>query len=69
MNVSLTWFNLSAPWIAKSMDWRIRLWNLHNRVTADGDHWWGFGLLQIGKRHLFYVGDGGVRALFIGQTA
>jgi len=60
------WFNLSTP------RWRIgrtgvRLFQVFNRVSTDG-HWWGIGLLQVGKRHLLFIGSCGVRALFIGET-
>lgn len=65
--MGLIWFNLSAPWIGSPMNGGIRLWNLYNRVTADGEHWWGVGLLQINHQHLFYIGSGGIRALFLGR--
>lgn len=66
----LTWFNLSSPYISKHKRglW-VRPWNAFNRVTADGDHFWGFGILQVGKRHLFCIGTSGVSILFIGKTA
>ena len=60
------WFNVSAP-AFRSPIGRVRLWNLFRRVSTDGT-WWGFGLLQIGSRHLLYVGEQGVRALFLGKT-
>lgn len=46
----------------------FKLFNFFNRHTADGDHWWGLGFLQLNKRHLFYVGHSGVSVLFIGKT-
>jgi hypothetical protein len=60
-------FNLSTPW------WRIgrhhvRLLQVFNRDTTVG-HFWGIGVLQIGHRHLLYVGWQGVRVLFLGRTA
>lgn len=65
----LDWFNVSSPyWRIGRRRILIRPWNLFNRRTNDGDHWWGFGLLQIGRRHLFFVGHCGVSLLFIGQT-
>jgi hypothetical protein len=64
--MDLAWFNVSAPWMRIGRV-NVKLWNFFNRVSTDG-HWWGFGLLQIGKRHLLFVGFCGVRALFIGET-
>ena len=59
----LRWFNVSSPhWLLPVgwFSWRtVRLWNLFNRVSTQG-HWWGFGLLQLGRRHLLFVGDGGL---------
>jgi len=66
--VSPSWFNLSAPPF-RVAGRRIRLWIIFNRVPRASTHWWGIGLLQIGNRHLLYVGDQGVRVLFIGRTA
>ncbi|HXI15062.1 MAG TPA: hypothetical protein VNM48_01735, partial [Chloroflexota bacterium] len=51
---SLRWFNLSSPLIRIGRR-RIRLWNLFNRCALEA-HWWGFGVLQIGNRHLLYAG-------------
>lgn len=67
---SLRWFNVSAPmWI---LHWGRRsfclcLWTLFNRRCADGDHYWGAGVLQIGNRYLFAVMFSGVSILFIGR--
>lgn len=61
------WFNLDGPSF-KVMGRRVRLWNAFNRHTNDGDHWWGFGVLQVNRRHLFFVAFSGVSVLFIGQT-
>lgn len=76
-NVSWSWFNVSAPmWIVgwfRGHQVTLRLWNLFNRVSSEG-HSWGVGLLQVGRRHLFYIGKRGfigrVRVLcgFIGRT-
>lgn len=65
--MDLCWFNWSAP-VWRIGRTRVRLWNLFNRRSTQG-HWWGVGLLQIGKRHLLFVGHDGVRALFLGETA
>ena len=62
----MNWFNASCPSM-KLGSLHIRLWNVFNRRAAAG-HWWGVGLLQIGKRHLFYVGDSGVYPLFLRRT-
>lgn len=62
------WFNVSSPVMRP---WRqyVRLWNCFNRHTATGEHYWGFGVLQFNKRHLFYVGFEGVSILFIGESS
>lgn len=53
------WFNVSAPmWrlpIPGNERRTVRLWNAWRRLSNDG-RWWGVGLLQIGRRHLLYVG-------------
>lgn len=59
----LKWFNVSAPMWLLPVRWRhwvdaVVLWNLFNRVSVDG-HWWGVGVLQLGHRHLAYVGHTG----------
>jgi hypothetical protein len=69
------WYNISAPLWTISLPSRkpvkpllhICLWNLFNRRCADGSHYWGVGLLQIGDRHLFAVMFSGVSILFIGR--
>jgi len=48
------WCNVSA----KPLHVRgriVRLWNLYHRRSTEG-HWWGVGILQIDRRHLFFVG-------------
>lgn len=66
------WFNLSGPtFIIRRYPARpifIWPWGCFNRHAADGDHWWGVGIVQIGNRHLFYVGHSGVSIFFIGRT-
>lgn len=64
------WFNWGAPvwhpYRRKSGDLvYVKLWNLFRRCAADGDHWWGAGLLQIDTRHLAYVGHTGVCVGFV----
>ncbi len=67
------WFNLSGPSFKIGLpNNRVNflwLWNAFNRHTAEGDHWWGVGVLQIGHRHLFFVGFCGISIAFIGKTA
>lgn len=62
--MDLTWFNIGFGRIG-----RFKLFNLFNRVSQDDGHWWGFGVCQYGRRHLFFVGTAGVSILWIGQTA
>ena len=53
------WFNVGAPTWRPTLPGRgrqtVKLWNLWRRYSADG-RWWGVGLLQVGRRHLLYVG-------------
>lgn len=68
---SVRWFNVSGPTFVIRHRQRVNfvwLWNAFNRYTADGEHWWGFGLFQVGNRHLFFVGFCGVSIAFIGRT-
>jgi hypothetical protein len=70
---SLRWFNVSSPmWWFRIGGKRIniRLWNLFYRGHLDGSQGrvWGFGILQIGRRHLFCVTWSRMSVLFIGQT-
>lgn len=46
----------------------FKLFNCFNYYLVDGPHCWGFGLLQFGSRHLFFVGFCGVSILYIGRT-
>jgi hypothetical protein len=63
--MNLQWYNASAPLWRPFGRLHVCLWNLFNRRCADGDHYWGFGLLQIGKHHLFYIGHEGGHLLFV----
>lgn len=67
MRAKFRWFNISAPPVKIRRQY-VRLWNLFNRHTNDGEHWWGVGVLSINRRHLFFVGYCGVRVCFIGKT-
>lgn len=53
-NRGIHWFNVSAPML-KVCDRYVRLWDLFKRRSASG-HWWGIGIVQIGSRHLFFIG-------------
>lgn len=64
-----TWFDLGGPCFkVGTRPTFVWLWNAFNRHTADGDHWWGIGVLQVGNRHLCYIGHSGVSIAFIGRT-
>jgi hypothetical protein len=63
----LRWFNASSPALLVGNVY-LRAWNVFNRVCADGNHYWGIGVLQIQRRHLFYIGDSAVSVLFMGQS-
>lgn len=55
---SRRWFNVSAPVlrIGKSGHKRfVWLWTCHRRYATDYNQW-GVGLLQIGNRHMAYIG-------------
>lgn len=66
MKIDPHWFNVSTPcW--KVAGKYVTLFQVFNR-RAQQAHWWGFGLLQIGKRHLLLIHHGGLRALFIGTS-
>lgn len=70
MHSNIRWFNLSAPrWTVRVLGHRVsvRLWNVFNRVSTEG-HWWGVGVIQIGRRHLMYIDSAGVYVLWIGET-
>ena len=62
----MLWFNLKSPTF-KVLGKTVKLWNLFNRVSEDA-HWWGVGLLQVGKRHLFLAHHGGVCLLFLNES-
>jgi hypothetical protein len=50
----MDWFNIKSPaFVVRGIT--IKLWNLFNRNYVDG-HWWGAGILQVGSRHLLYIG-------------
>ena len=63
---SMRWFNWDAPRLS-ILGRNVWFWVLFNRHSTEG-HWWGVGILQVGRRHLLFVGHCGIRALFIGQT-
>lgn len=67
MRAKFRWFNIGSP-VVRIKGRNVRLWNLFNRHTSEGDHWWGVGIIQIGNRHLAFVGYCGIRFLFVGET-
>lgn len=72
MKVDLTWFNASLATF-NVFGSNVKLYNLFNRQDierGDGsiEHHWGIGLLQIGGRHLLYVGSIGCTVLFAHKT-
>ena len=52
---SFRWFNLS-PGSIRVLGKPVRFWNVFNRHCKGGERFWGVGLLQIGNRHLFFLG-------------
>jgi hypothetical protein len=60
------WFNISTPHLVVRGVF-LKLFNCFNRRSTDG-HFWGLGFLQVGHRHLFYVGHSGVSIGFLGTT-
>lgn len=62
------WFNIgSGAWkIRRGRDLiaHVWLWDCFNRRCADGDHYWGVGLLNINGRHLLYIGHEHADVLF-----
>jgi hypothetical protein len=59
------WFNVGGPVFVINGTF-IQLWNAFHKDSTAG-RFWGFGILQIGHRHLFAVGFSGVSILFIGR--
>lgn len=61
------WFNIGGPRITIAGH-SVRLWNCFNRHTNDGEHWWGVGVIQVGRRHLFCLAHSGKSIFFLGKT-
>ena len=65
----VTWFNISLPCVSFSLGWHrvfsVRLWECFNRECADGEHYWGFVLLNINGRALLSITHDGARGLFL----
>lgn len=64
------WFNVDGPALTIYTPWGahfLKSWMLFNRRCADGAHYWGFGVLQIGHRHLFGIAFSGASILFVGK--
>lgn len=62
----LTWFSLGVGTVSVSLtvpgrfhtSMPVWLYNAFRRVYADArENCWGFGLLQIGGRHLVFIGE------------
>jgi hypothetical protein len=58
----LDWFNVGSR-VHKISGFNIWLWNCFRRKNEDFDNW-GFGFIQIGDRHLFYIGWDRISVLF-----
>jgi len=54
-SISLTWFN-AAPRFLEIGEVLIKPYNLFCRFCNDGTKHFGFGILQVDGRHLFYFG-------------
>lgn len=59
---SSRWFSFSCPtvrlgfWFGRY--WHLWPWNLFRRDQISGElYCWGIGLLQVGHRHLFFLGS------------
>jgi hypothetical protein len=61
--MNLQWFNASPEFI-KIWKHNFKLFNLFNHRAKCG-HYWGVGIIQVGQRHLFYIGDSGLSILFL----
>ena len=64
--MSFNWFNLNPKPNLQIRGSYIKWFNCFDRDSNSG-HFWGLGLLQINKRHLFYIGHSGISILFIGR--
>lgn len=64
---NINWFNVTIgeSWVSGR---RVTLFEAFNHVCADGDYYWGIGILQFGQRWLFYIGYDSVSILFIGRS-
>jgi hypothetical protein len=60
-------FDLNKGFKGKVLGKNYKWFNAMNLNLSSG-HFWGFGLLQIGRRHLFFIGNVGISILFIGET-
>lgn len=62
------WFNFSCPsFQATATKWHLFVcpWELFNKQCADGEHYWGFVLLNINGRALMSMTHDGARGLFL----
>ena len=66
--IDLEWFNANAGFRkSKIFGQHWKFFNLFRRVNANMNIW-GVGLLQIGNRHLFYIGSNAFSIFFLGKT-
>lgn len=66
--IGIRWFNIGPP-LVRVFGVYVKPFNAFNRhfdpQHADPPHQWGFGLLQIGHRHLVFVGHDSAYLLFV----
>ncbi len=65
--IDLDWFNLNPSFNGKMFGKNFKWFNAFRRRIEGHGLVYGFGLIQIGGKHLFYVGKNGLFILFIGK--
>ena len=63
--MDINWFNFNPKFQGKVFGKNFKWFNCFRRKTTEG-LFWGIGLLQIGNRHLLYIGQSGISFLYIG---
>ncbi len=63
--MDINWFNLNPDFKRKVFGKNFKWFNCFRRVSNDGTYW-GIGIIQIGKRHLLYIGYTGTAFMFFG---
>lgn len=66
-NIDFNWFNLNPEFNGKVFGRNFKWFNCFRRLVEGNTLYWGIGLLQIGKRHLFYIGQSSISILYIGK--